>query len=150
MGRSYHVKCLQCGNNFDVNSGGGFFFHLLHCDFCGKDKSIGFDEIGELHLRYIKGLPGPYCVASSSLDQHIKDNYPGEPMSEGEYHAAVEQIAAACDCESRRVGPGSAGEASLADKLATGEANIVGSQEKLIDFLSLMDNFEFWFNIVTP
>jgi Alkyl sulfatase and related hydrolases len=42
------------------------------------------------------------------------------------------------------------GEASLADKLATGEANIVGSQEKLIDFLSLMDNFEFWFNIVTP
>src|SRR5660397_104797 len=72
MGCSYHVKCLQCGNNFDVNSGGGFFFHLLHCDFCGKDKSIGFDEIGELHLRYIKGLPGPYCVASSSLDQHIK------------------------------------------------------------------------------
>ena len=42
------------------------------------------------------------------------------------------------------------GEGSLADKLATGEANIVGSQEKLIDFLSLMDNFEFWFNIVTP
>ena len=42
------------------------------------------------------------------------------------------------------------GEASLADKLATGEANIVGSQEKLIDFLSLMDNFEFWFNIVAP
>jgi alkyl sulfatase BDS1-like metallo-beta-lactamase superfamily hydrolase len=42
------------------------------------------------------------------------------------------------------------GEASLTDKLATGEANIVGSQEKLIDFLSLMDNFEFWFNIVTP
>src|SRR5450756_1151261 len=82
MGRSYHVKCLQCGNNFDVNSGGGFFFHLLHCDFCGKDKSIGFDEIGEPHLRYIKCLPGPYCVASSSLDQHIKDNYPGEPMSE--------------------------------------------------------------------
>jgi hypothetical protein len=54
----------------------------------------------------------------------------------------VEQIAAACDCESLRVGPGSAGEASLADKLATGEANIVGSQEKLIDFLSLMDNFD--------
>ena len=42
------------------------------------------------------------------------------------------------------------GEASLADKLATGEANIEGSQEKLIEFLSLMDNFEFWFNIVTP
>lgn len=42
------------------------------------------------------------------------------------------------------------GEASLADKLAAGEAKIEGSQEKLIEFLSLMDNFEFWFNIITP
>jgi len=42
------------------------------------------------------------------------------------------------------------GEARLVDKLATGEAKIEGSQEKLIEFLSLMDTFEFWFNIVTP
>ncbi len=42
------------------------------------------------------------------------------------------------------------GGAKLADKLATGEANIEGSQEKLVEFLSLMDTFEFWFNIVTP
>ncbi len=98
MGCSYHVKCKQCGYDFDVNSGGGFFFHLLHCDSCGEDKSIGFDEIGEPHLRYVKGLPGPYCVVSSSLDKHIKDNYPGEPMSDEEYHAAVEQISGGCSC----------------------------------------------------
>ena len=42
------------------------------------------------------------------------------------------------------------GEARLVDKLATGEAKIEGSQEKLVEFLSLMDTFEFWFNIVTP
>ena len=42
------------------------------------------------------------------------------------------------------------GEATLADKLASGEVKIDGSQEKLIEFLSLIDNFEFWFNIVTP
>jgi alkyl sulfatase BDS1-like metallo-beta-lactamase superfamily hydrolase len=42
------------------------------------------------------------------------------------------------------------GEARLVDKLAAGEAKVEGSQEKLIEFLSLMDNFEFWFNIVTP
>lgn len=42
------------------------------------------------------------------------------------------------------------GGATLAEKLATGDAKIEGSQEKLIEFLSLMDNFEFWFNIVTP
>jgi hypothetical protein len=98
MGATYNVKCKQCGHKFNVNSGGGFFFHILHCDLCGEDKSIRFEEIGEPHLRYIKGLPGPYCVASSGQDQYIKDNYPGEPMSEGEYHAAVEQIAGACEC----------------------------------------------------
>jgi len=42
------------------------------------------------------------------------------------------------------------GEAKLADKLATGEARIDGSLEKLVEFLSLLDTFEFWFNIVTP
>jgi alkyl sulfatase BDS1-like metallo-beta-lactamase superfamily hydrolase len=42
------------------------------------------------------------------------------------------------------------GETTLADRLATGEVKIEGSQEKLVEFLSLMDNFEFWFNIVTP
>ncbi len=42
------------------------------------------------------------------------------------------------------------GEATLAEKTAAGEARIAGSPEKLIEFLSLLDNFEFWFNIVTP
>ena len=41
-------------------------------------------------------------------------------------------------------------EAKLADKLAAGEAKIEGNQEKLTEFLQLMDTFEFWFNIVTP
>lgn len=42
------------------------------------------------------------------------------------------------------------GEATMADKLAAGEATIDGSREKLAEFLSLLDTFEFWFNIVTP
>jgi alkyl sulfatase BDS1-like metallo-beta-lactamase superfamily hydrolase len=42
------------------------------------------------------------------------------------------------------------GEASLADKMAAGEAEIAGSQEKLVEFLSMLDSFEFWFNIATP
>lgn len=42
------------------------------------------------------------------------------------------------------------GEAKLAEKLATGEASIDGNQDKLVEFLSLLDTFEFWFNIVTP
>ena len=42
------------------------------------------------------------------------------------------------------------GEATLAEKLAAGEANIDGNPEKLAEFLALLDAFEFWFNIVTP
>jgi alkyl sulfatase BDS1-like metallo-beta-lactamase superfamily hydrolase len=42
------------------------------------------------------------------------------------------------------------GEARLVDKVTTNEAKIEGSQKKLIEFLSLMDTFEFWFNIITP
>lgn len=42
------------------------------------------------------------------------------------------------------------GEASLPEALASGEARIEGNAAKLGEFLSLMDTFEFWFNIVTP
>ena len=42
------------------------------------------------------------------------------------------------------------GEATLAEKTAAGEASIAGNPEKLVEFLSLLDTFEFWFNIVTP
>lgn len=42
------------------------------------------------------------------------------------------------------------GEATAADKLAAGEVQVEGNGAKLGEFLSLMDTFKFWFNIVTP
>jgi alkyl sulfatase BDS1-like metallo-beta-lactamase superfamily hydrolase len=42
------------------------------------------------------------------------------------------------------------GQATAAEKLATGQAVIEGDRDKLIEFMGLLDNFEFWFNIVTP
>ncbi len=42
------------------------------------------------------------------------------------------------------------GEATLAEKTAVGAARIEGDPAKLVEFLSLLDTFEFWFNIVTP
>ena len=98
MGTGYRATCEKCGKKFDVNDGGGFFFHLLHCNKCGKEKSISFDKIGEPHLRYIKGLGTPYCIASSQHDEYIQKNYPGEPLSEKEYHKAVEKIGGKCKC----------------------------------------------------
>jgi alkyl sulfatase BDS1-like metallo-beta-lactamase superfamily hydrolase len=42
------------------------------------------------------------------------------------------------------------GETTLPAVLAAGEVQIEGDGSKLAEFLGLMDNFEFWFNIVTP
>jgi uncharacterized Zn finger protein len=56
MGSQVNAKCRECGNTFTVMHGGGFFFHLVRCDQCGETKSIKFSNLGELHLRYLKGL----------------------------------------------------------------------------------------------
>ena len=98
MGMEYTAKCNKCGHEFEVSEGGGFFFHLLHCDKCGKQKSISFDEIGEPHLQYLKGLGGPYCVASSEHDKYVRDNYPGDPISEEEYYKIIEVMLGQCKC----------------------------------------------------
>jgi DNA-directed RNA polymerase subunit M/transcription elongation factor TFIIS len=47
MGREYWVICSKCGEHFPVREGGGFFFHLLHCSKCGKEKSVGFDKLNK-------------------------------------------------------------------------------------------------------
>jgi len=47
MGYSLTAICKDCGTEFRVSEGGGFFFHLLHCDVCGKDKSITLLELGD-------------------------------------------------------------------------------------------------------
>jgi alkyl sulfatase BDS1-like metallo-beta-lactamase superfamily hydrolase len=42
------------------------------------------------------------------------------------------------------------GEATLDQKTASGELKVEGDRNKLDEFFSLLDSFEFWFNIVSP
>ncbi len=98
MGSEYPAECRKCGHEFRVSSGGGFIFHLLHCDTCGKNMEILFEEIGEDHLRYLKGLEGPYSIATAEHDKAVRDNYPGDPITSEEYHKAVEKLAGKCKC----------------------------------------------------
>lgn len=98
MGEAYLARCKKCGFEFSVRTGAGFHFHLLTCDKCAKTKSISFDKIGEPHLRFIKGLRGPYCMATADSDRKIQENYPGEPLTESEYRAMVEKMAKKCRC----------------------------------------------------
>ena len=41
-------------------------------------------------------------------------------------------------------------ETTLADEVATGGITVDGDGAAFEDFLGLLDDFEFWFNIVTP
>jgi alkyl sulfatase BDS1-like metallo-beta-lactamase superfamily hydrolase len=42
------------------------------------------------------------------------------------------------------------GTAPLADQVADGRARLDGDEQVLHDFIALLDDCEFWFNIVTP
>jgi hypothetical protein len=71
MGSTTGHIWLACGTRFSVRQGGGFYFDLLHCDACGKDTSVAHQDLGDIHLRYVKGLPGPYAVARAAMDRRI-------------------------------------------------------------------------------
>jgi alkyl sulfatase BDS1-like metallo-beta-lactamase superfamily hydrolase len=42
------------------------------------------------------------------------------------------------------------GTAPIADQIADGRAKLKGDDQALRDFIGLLDDFEFWFNIATP
>ncbi len=101
MGVTRHATCNACGSEFTFDQDGGFCFHLLRCDTCGIPKSIGFEKLGDLHKRYLKGLSGPYCVASADHDQAVRESYEGEPIGQEEYHTAIEKKFRTCKCGGR-------------------------------------------------
>ena len=98
MGQEVEARCLDCGASFAVCHGGGMFFHLVRCNECGDTKSISFDELGEIHQRYVKGLSKPYSTASSEDDEEIQKLASLEPISETEYLNAIESTAGKCKC----------------------------------------------------
>ena len=98
MGGQISTKCLDCGREFTFDDGGGFVFHLLRCDTCGETKGVGFEELGELHLRYLKGLSVPYCEATRDHDERVRADPTLKPISERTYHNRVEVFAGACSC----------------------------------------------------
>lgn len=101
MGGSSGYICRACGTHFTVRGGGGFTFDQLHCDACGMDRSVSHEELGDIHLRFVKGLPGPYAVSRWEADARIQRDYPGEPLTEEAYHAAAEASLEPCACGGR-------------------------------------------------
>ena len=98
MGQRSGFICKACGTRFVASNGGGFFFDLLHCDTCGTTRSVRHQDLGDIHLRFVKGLPGPYAVARMEMDRRIQREYSGEPISRDDYHAAAEATLEPCAC----------------------------------------------------
>jgi len=74
---------------------------LLHCDKCGREKAVSFEELGELHTRYIKSLNVPYSSATQEQDRYIQKYVDIEPLPKAEYHRAVEAFVGPCQCGGR-------------------------------------------------
>jgi len=103
MGQVVEAKCLKCGKSFTIEHGGGFHFHLLRCNKCGITKPIGFEEIPELHQRYLKGLSGTYCIATADQDKEVQENADIRPIDEKEYHEKIINLAGNCKCSGKFV-----------------------------------------------
>jgi len=101
MGVEVEGTCLECGETFSVSHGGGFFFHLVRCEACGSTKSITFEELGLVHLRYLKGLTVPYAVVSMPLDTFVQEELPIEPLSGEDYRRAIDALAGDCSCRGK-------------------------------------------------
>lgn len=102
MGQASGFICKACKARFPVRDGGGFFFDLLHCDTCGATKSVRHRDLGDIHLRFVKGLaPRPYAIARSEMDWRIQAEYAGEPIGRVEYRALAEGTLEACSCGGR-------------------------------------------------
>lgn len=101
MGTTMGHFCKRCGTSFSASDGGGFFFDRLHCDRCGTTVDVGHEDLGDIHLRFVKGLTVPYALARAQMDRRIQQEYPGEPLSRDGYHAAAEATLDPCACGGR-------------------------------------------------
>jgi rRNA maturation endonuclease Nob1 len=40
MGEIFRVVCQQCGRDFEIEDGGGFFYEVLYCETCGRKRTV--------------------------------------------------------------------------------------------------------------
>lgn len=99
MGQRYTAKCNDCNHRFDVNEGGGFSFEMLHCEACGKPKSMAFDQFKETRSSYLRSFANTGNM--KVVDKNMRDDSDGKPIPEPEYQKAVELLAGSCSCGGR-------------------------------------------------
>ena len=101
LGQSFTYTCRRDGTRFGARQGGGFWFDLLHCEACGRDQSVSHEQLGDIHLGFVKGLPGPYAMTRWAFDREVQRTFAGPTLSRDEYHAAAEATLEPCLCGGR-------------------------------------------------
>jgi hypothetical protein len=91
-------RCRRCGTKFGARNGGGFWFDLLHCEVCGRDRNVAHEDLGDVHLGYVKGLGIPYAMTRAAFDRHIQATFPGPSLDTEAYHTAAEATLEPCEC----------------------------------------------------
>ena len=98
MGCKLSAVCRDCHSSFEVYEGGAILSHALRCEECGETKFVSIYDLGELHTRFAKGLPGAYAGLTERKDAFIREFEPVEPISQTEYFAGIEAVAGHCSC----------------------------------------------------
>ena len=62
---------------------------------------MSHQDLGEIHLGYIKGLGIPYAMTRAEVDRRIQREYPGPVLAREEYQAAAEATLESCECGGR-------------------------------------------------
>ena len=99
MGRRVYSKCLDCGETFITQKGGGIFYRLLHCDKCGRMKAVGLDKIDET-FPWRKGTGGTRLAPAADM-RRVRRHVQVEPISEVEYDKRAEAYAGKCRCRGK-------------------------------------------------
>ncbi len=88
MGAIYRVVCQQCGRDFEIEDGGGFRYAVLHCEQCGRKRTVA-REMGDKESLLVERAGSCRCGGVFSLkakprcfkcgsDDLVKD--PPEPI----------------------------------------------------------------------
>lgn len=69
MGYQFEATCSSCSHRFTVREGGGEMFDLLHCDRCGRDRSVDYAKVGDARQAELQG-PAAWQVHRQALEEH--------------------------------------------------------------------------------
>ena len=55
MGYQFEAICGACAHRFTVRDGGGEMFELLHCETCGRSRSVEYAKAGDARRAELQG-----------------------------------------------------------------------------------------------